>query len=336
MFDFYYRKRFSLAMNIHLEFENGNPLHFIDGTPEGVTDYLLPFADCFYSKGPFGLVCVQEIRSTDYLLRHFVFVLQSTLSFQNKEANEGLQTLFNVRGELQYQLGGLKEVKLKEKEFAFLHAGDQATKAIITGGKLCSFINTYYAPGAYEGLFSLFPSLKKQLEKIKRKAYLFVHPPKPAHYSIYDTIRALWLDRYTDVLKKKHMELLLQTALFNMLAETYARSSNEPVSSHEREKADAAREILLRNVKIHLMPEDIAYELHCSVPWLKKAFSKVYGEGMFHFLRRTRMERAHEMLIKGESLKVVSIEVGMKPSNFPKEFKSFFGYTVTELKKGLL
>jgi AraC-like DNA-binding protein len=322
-------------MNIHLEFEDGNPLRFIYGTPEGVSGYLLPFADCFYSKGPFGLICVQEIRSADYLLRHFLFVLKSTLVFQNKEGNEGLQTLVIMRGELSFQIGVMKDVKVKEKEFILMNAGDQPTKAIITGGKVCSLFNTYYAPGAYKGLLSLFPSFKKELGKLKRKAFLFVHPPKPAHYSIHDTIRSLWMDQYPAVLKRKHMELRLQTLLFSMLAETYDRCNNEAVSSYEREKADAARETLLRDIKVHLKPVDIAYELHCSVPWLKKAFSKVYGEGMFHFLRRTRMERAREMLTKGQSLKLVSIEVGMKPGNFPKEFKTFFGYTVTKLKKGL-
>ena len=80
--------------------------------------------------------------------------------------------------------------------------------------------------------------------------------------------------------------------------------------------------------------EEIAKKLHCSTGWLKKSFSKVYGVGMFHYLRRHRMQLAKEMLLSGESLKAVAIEVGMKPRNFPKEFKTFFGYTVTALKRG--
>jgi AraC-like DNA-binding protein len=55
---------------------------------------------------------------------------------------------------------------------------------------------------------------------------------------------------------------------------------------------------------------------------------------MYHFLRKERMELSKKKLLKGESLKAVAIDVGMKSSNFPKEFKSYFGYTVTALKKG--
>ncbi|MDQ3683718.1 MAG: helix-turn-helix transcriptional regulator, partial [Bacteroidota bacterium] len=102
----------------------------------------------------------------------------------------------------------------------------------------------------------------------------------------------------------------------------------------EREKASAAYQIILKDITKHQTPEQIASELYCSSSWLKKAFGKVYGVGMFHFLRKTRMDIAREMLLRGDSLKAVALEVGMKPQNFPKEFKAFFGYTVTDLKKG--
>jgi AraC-like DNA-binding protein len=45
------------------------------------------------------------------------------------------------------------------------------------------------------------------------------------------------------------------------------------------------------------------------------------------------MERAKEMLLSGSTLKEAAVAVGMNPSNFPKEFKKFFGYTVTYLIK---
>lgn len=319
-------------MNINLRSDIYGPISFKSGITPKFADYLLPQADTYHADGPWGIICFQEMRTGRHLLRHFLFLLQNTLSFYTEEKDEGLQFLLNVKGQLRYKVGDLKEVTLLEKQYLLLDADRRQTATTVVGGKLCSLVNAYYTTDAYSDLLPLFPLFKKAVQK----PYHLYYPAKVARYTVHDAVQAIWLDRYIDVLTKKHIELRLQTALFTLLAQTFTERPVEPISHLEQEKAAAARAIILRNIKTHLSSEQIASELHCSPPWLKKAFGKVYGMGMFHFLRRTRMEIAREMLLRGESLKAVAIEVGMKPRNFPKEFKSFFGYTVTALKKGLV
>jgi AraC-like DNA-binding protein len=258
--------------------------------------------------------------------------LKETLSFKTKSENNGLQSLINLNGYFEYEIKGLKEIILREKDFVLFDAGNEYTITTVLGDKLCSFLNTYYNAESYADFIDLFPEFKKDLHKAK--PLYFLAPPKTARFTVHDSIRAIWTDRYVQTLTRKCIELRLETSLFTMLSQSYTESPKVLVSPLERKKADAAREIILKDIKAHLYPDEIANKVHCSSAWLQKAFSKVYGMGMYHFLRRTRMEIARELLLKGEQLKTVALEVGMKPRNFTKEFKSFFGYTVSQLKKG--
>jgi len=233
-----------------------------------------------------------------------------------------------------HQIEGSQPVTVKSKEYLLFGTAGEETSITAHPSPLSSLINVHYLPSAYLQFVNLFQQFSQDLRKAFAKPYYFVLPPRIAKHSVHDTIQAIWLDKYIPALQQKHLELRLETKLFTLLAQTYADVSTDTASQLEQQKAAEAHDIILRDIRKHLTPEQIASQLHCSTSWLKKAFSKVYGIGMFHFLRKTRMERAKEMLLRGESLKAVAIEVGMKPRNFPKEFKAYFGYTVTALKKG--
>jgi AraC-like DNA-binding protein len=320
-------------MNLNLRSDRYGLISFVKGFHPDFSQHLLPQAETYHANGPWGLICFQQIQTGKQLLRHFLFLLKETLSFKTKEENEGLQSLINLNGYFEYKIKGLHEIILREKEFILVDAGKEYTVTTVPGGKLCSLLNAYYSPESYADFIDLFPEFKKDLQKVK--PLHFSYPAKVARFTVCDAIKSIWTDRYIDSLTRKYMELRLESSLFTMLSQFYTKSPFVSTSPLERKKADAAREIIVKDIKVHLSPDEIARTLHCSSPWLQKAFSKVYGMGMYHFLRRTRMEKAKELLSKGEQLKAVALEVGMKPRNFPKEFKTFFGYTVSQLKKGL-
>jgi AraC-like DNA-binding protein len=321
-------------MNSIIRIDDFGPLSFKNGIPAHLAIHSLPSSQALHAVGPWGTICMQELKTDRFLLRHFLFILQKTIAFYTQEHNEGLQSLLSIQGNIYHSVNSLKTISLQEKEFILFDALKEETFTKIEGPKTTSLLNVYYKDDTYKALLPLFPSFKKEIKKTRHKATYFTASPLLARFTVHDAVMALWFDKYNDHLRQKHIDLRLESTLFTLLAQTYSDGNTNPPSPYETEKAEAARQIILKDIRQHLTPEEIAAQLNCSAGWLKKAFGKVFGIGMFQLLRRTRMEHAKEMLLKGDSLKAVAIEVGMKPRNFPKEFKSYFGYTVTSLKKG--
>jgi len=172
----------------------------------------------------------------------------------------------------------------------------------------------------------------KELIRNIFKPFYFFSKATIARYTVHDAIQAIWFDKYIPALTEKHIEMRIESVFFSLMAPTPSPVVSEG-SAFEREKSEEAKNLILGNIRKHLTPEEIAFKIGCSPSFLIKAFKKVYQMGLFHFLRRTRMERAKEMLLSGSTLKEAAVAVGMNPSNFPKEFKKFFGYTVTYLLK---
>lgn len=304
------------------------------GFPPHLAAYRLPHAEASYVAGAFGIICVQEIITPKILLRHFLLRVKGEVSLQVEETGQPIQSLLGIEGNFRHQVQGLAPVAIKEKEYLFYStAGNQMTITSTATGN-SSLLNVQYPPATYKEFTSLFQAFKSDLKKAFRQPLYFAFQPRTARYTVHDAVNALWLDKYAAHLQHKHVELRLETSLLALLAQTYSSPRPAHASLLEQQLAAAAHEMILRDIRKHLTPEEIAASLFCTDSWLKKAFHKVYGVGMFHFLRQTRMEKARALLLKGDSLKSVAIEVSMKPRNFPKEFKAYFGYTVTALKRG--
>ena len=193
-------------MNLDIRLDSSD-LPFVSGFPSDFSEYLLPQSEAIHFNGAIGTICIQEIRTDKYLLRHFLFLLKRKLSFHLTEKNEGLQTLLSLKGEMDYQIHGLKSIKLKEKEYVLFDAQSKGTITTINEGSFCSVLNAYYAPEIYFDLLQLFPSFKKDLNKSARKPHHFLHSPKVARYTVHDAIQAIWFDKYVQTLQKKHIEL---------------------------------------------------------------------------------------------------------------------------------
>lgn len=305
-----------------------------EGFPPNFSGHLVGEAKGWHTVGPYGIICLQQLATPNFLFRHFLFSLGQAISIHIEEAGQPVQSLLSMAGRFEHQMHGHNPALIKDKEFVLFSTAGEETQLTVLPTSLSSLLSVQYPPSSYQQFLPLFQSFAEDLRKAFQRPFYFLFPPKVAKHSVHDAVQAIWLDRYLPSLQQKHIELRLETNFFTLLAQTYSTVSTDTASLLEQQKAAEAYDIILKDIRKHLTPEEIAVQLHCSTSWLKKAFSKVYGIGMFHFLRKTRMERAKEMLLRGESLKVVAIEVGMKPRNFPKEFKAYFGYTVTALKKG--
>jgi AraC-like DNA-binding protein len=294
-------------------------------------DPVLPSAKAYHATGVWGQLCLQEINSESFSLQHFQVAPRTSFVFRGNIETGAIQALVNLRGSFGHKLTDVDKVTVGEKEFVVFNSAGKETFISIESLQPCTFVSLRFSENFYNRFSYLLEGFKELIKNTFEPFYFFSNA-KMARYTVHDAIQAIWYDKYVPALTEKHIELRIDSVFFSLIA-----PAPLPVvlkgSAFERQKSAEAKSLILGNIRKHLTPEEIAPKIGCSPSFLIKAFKNVYQMGLFHFLRRTRMERAKEMLLSGSSLKEAAVAVGMNPSNFPKEFKKFFGYTVSFLIK---
>ena len=161
-------------MNRDIRIDAVGPIDFKKDIPTQFSAFALPLSEGYHAKGHWGTICVQEIKTDKFLLRHFLFSLQQTITFYTQECNEGVQSLLSLQGNILHSVNSLKMVSLKEKEFILFDAAKEETFTKVEGQRTTSLLNVYYRHDGYKSLLPLFPSFKKQLKNPKRKAAYFL------------------------------------------------------------------------------------------------------------------------------------------------------------------
>lgn len=106
------------------------------------------------------------------------------------------------------------------------------------------------------------------------------------------------------------------------------------LSEIEEEQIKQIETRLRKNIQNSLTVEELALTIGVNRYKLNRNFKQVYGEPIFHYLTRLRMEKAKKMLSeKSVTISEVAYEVGYKnPQHFTVAFKKFFGYVPSKLK----
>ncbi|MBF4519041.1 helix-turn-helix transcriptional regulator [Flavobacterium sp. ANB] len=106
------------------------------------------------------------------------------------------------------------------------------------------------------------------------------------------------------------------------------------LSGIEQEQITRVETILHKNIQTSITVEELALEVGINRNKLNRNFKHIYGEPIFQYLTRIKMEKAKEILLKkGVNISEVAYEVGYKnPQHFTVAFKKYFGYTPSKLK----
>lgn len=106
------------------------------------------------------------------------------------------------------------------------------------------------------------------------------------------------------------------------------------LSPIEQEQVTKVETVLRKNIQNSITVEELALEAGINRYKLNRNFKHVYGEPIFHYLSRLRMEKAKKILSqKSMNISEVAYEVGYKnPQHFTVAFKKYFGYVPSKLK----
>ncbi|HTR28035.1 MAG TPA: helix-turn-helix transcriptional regulator [Puia sp.] len=82
--------------------------------------------------------------------------------------------------------------------------------------------------------------------------------------------------------------------------------------------------------------ESLAHEVYMSTSKLKNLFKQVYGDTLYDYYNKSRLQRARELLLNGQvSIKQAGSEIGFSNlSHFAKAFRKEFGILPRDLVKG--
>ncbi|RYE02142.1 MAG: AraC family transcriptional regulator [Sphingobacteriales bacterium] len=309
------------------------PLLLTPGWPSHRISGPLPGARTLYAEEAFGSVLIQQIHEKTYSLNYYIFSFLQQVTLFGKDDSEGLQSLLSLKGGLQFGFRGKEVQTLAEGQFTLLNARGADTEISVPGGRECHLINTSFSVDGYTEWLQHFPALKKELRRAGRKPRFFLKAPRPARPTVLDAVQEILQEQYQPQLQRIFWEMKVRQSLFTQLAQTYTESENIPPTALELEMAQKAQAIILQDISRHYPNDKLARLVGWSESSLKRAFQKVYGSGLYEYLRAARMEKARELLLQGEQVKNVAPTVGMRPSNFTMEFQKYFGYKATSLRK---
>src|SRR5438128_2007289 len=110
-------------MNILLHSTTHGSVDLLEGWPMAAKIKPMPFASTGWVQKDFGSILFQEIKTSQYLMRYFVFRFLEEMHFTVDEQDEGLQSLLSLKGNFKHALSGQKMQTIHEGQFTLLNAG---------------------------------------------------------------------------------------------------------------------------------------------------------------------------------------------------------------------
>jgi len=213
----------------------------------------------------------------------------------------------------------------------FYRQGDSALQAVRTGGESHRFITVELAPEFLArqlvGTTDLHPLVASTVTGDEMQSG--VSEPVPLNTRQLELVESL---RHPPVLATAQT-LWYQAKAVELMGEFFFRPpADAELFCHRqqrvaRDRVDAVRARLRRDLAQVPPLEELAREVGCSPFYLSRTFSKESGQTIPQYVRQLRMERAAELLKTGRyNVTEVAFEVGYNsPSHFSQAFHQAFG-----------
>ena len=124
------------------------------------------------------------------------------------------------------------------------------------------------------------------------------------------------------------------TALLSHFFGQLASLKTEKINTHEREKLNQAKKILLKNIDNPPSLSEISKEIGLNTFKLKKDFKAFFGVPVFKYLQNERLTLAHKLIRNQETtVQEAAWHVGYDSlSSFSNAFEKKFGYRPSQIK----
>jgi AraC-like DNA-binding protein len=133
-------------------------------------------------------------------------------------------------------------------------------------------------------------------------------------------------------LEARAVEIVVESLSALRMAEREPRRGATELSRHDRIRLNRARELIASQLDRPLSVAAIAREAGASPSGLQRLFQRAEGQSVFEYIRRLRLERAHDALSAGDiTVQQASVLAGYNSAaNFATAFKRRFSLTPSE------
>jgi len=134
-----------------------------------------------------------------------------------------------------------------------------------------------------------------------------------------------------------YMNVKSKVIEFLILCLHFKSNKKHSLSNFTKEEVDIiykAENILLQNIQNPLSVDELAQRLNITVYKLQKGFKKIFGNTVYEYTKRLRIEKS-KTLLKNIDIPIIEIanEVGYEnPSKFSSVFKSYMKMTPSEYR----
>lgn len=131
------------------------------------------------------------------------------------------------------------------------------------------------------------------------------------------------------------LQLKLKELILLLLQTENAPAINELLIGLFSRKTTTVREIIETHLYSNLNIDELADLCYMSRSTFKREFQSVYGESPATWLRKKRLDKAHELLRLGDlSISEIAFRVGFSDlAHFSKSYKHHFGHNPSEVLK---
>ncbi|MBX3240459.1 MAG: helix-turn-helix transcriptional regulator [Chitinophagaceae bacterium] len=291
----------------------------------------LPGGRVFTATGDFGSICMQIYSGRNFSFGYIVASSRQQFSIRVQPHHGGICMFGSLLEDASFFINGMKVVQ-KERQWS-LFRGIPEMKMDVEAGSFPRLFSVWCSDRFCGELLCYFPELYTAIERTSAGNMVpdsIIHMDHTAAELVQQVLRCQYPSQWripfyryraADILFK----YLADKSLFNPL--------DAPYTPEECDKVYTAERIITEDISAHYIIPELAKKAGMNDQRFKTVFKMVFGMGPYEYLREKRLQKAIELLDRGEMVKYAAIETGWRPEDLINAYKARFGTTPGKRKR---
>lgn len=291
----------------------------------------LPGGRVFTATGDTGSICIQLYNGRGFSFGYTVINGKYPITVQIKPHYEGLWLVGALVGDDTFMYNGSRLQLLQGEWALFRGIPELLVDGMENAGS--QLFSVWFSRAFYAALSSYFPTLHNEIHHTAGGSLIpngTVNMDHAARELVAQVLRC----KYPAQWRPPFYKYRAADILFKYFTDKSLFSPhNAAYTQTERDKVYVAERIITEDIAAHFIIPELAKKAGMNEYRFKAVFKMIFGMGPFEYLREKRLQKAIELLDRGESVKYAAIETGWRPEDLINAYKARFGVTPGKRRK---